>query len=216
MKKFSLKISIICLLIAGCSNKDGTSRVEKLPFYKDANFTPHWISDSDSLAQFHSIPTFHLTNQHGQFISNEEFEGKIYVADFFFTTCPGICPKMTNNMKILQKEFQQDSLVLLLSHSVMPKTDSVPQLAKYAQSNGITSPYWYLLTGSRREIYKLGRKAYFIEEDLGANKTEDDFLHTENFVLIDKNRHIRGIYNGLNKTSIAQLIADIYTLKKEN
>ncbi|MDB4347142.1 SCO family protein [Bacteroidia bacterium] len=217
MKKFNLVISICCLLFAHCTTDQPSSRVEQLPYYKDASFTPHWISDlPDSVAIFHKIPSFQLVNQHGQNISNEVVSGKIYVADFFFTTCPGICPKMTLNMKILQEEFRQDSTILLLSHSVTPEIDSVAQLAKYAKKHGINSPNWHLLTGNRKEIYNLGRNTYFIEEDLGVEKTDEDFLHTENFVLIDQQGHIRGIFSGLNKTSIAELIADIYTLKKGN
>lgn len=216
MKKFNLIISIYCLLFAHCATDAPSSRVEHLPYYNDASFTPHWIGDfPDSIHTFHKIPPFELINQHGLKITHEKLSGKIYVADFFFTTCPGICPKMTLNMKLLQEEFKKDSSVLLLSHSVTPEIDSVRQLAKYAKKHGINSPYWHLLTGNRKEIYNLGRNAYFIEEDLGVEKTDEDFLHTENFVLIDQQGHIRGIFNGLNKTSIAQLIADIYALKKE-
>jgi protein SCO1/2 len=122
---------------------------------------------------------------------------------------------MTTNMAVLQETFFEDDEVLLLSHSVTPVTDSVPILKNYAETKGVNSNKWHLVTGDRQQIYNLGRKAYFVEEDLGEEKTEDDFLHTENFVLVDKNKHIRGIYNGLNKTSIQQLIADIETLKKE-
>ncbi len=143
-------------------------------------------------------------------------EGKIYVADFFFTICPGICPKMTSNMALLQEAFLDDDNVLLLSHSVMPRRDSVAVLKEYAEDHGIVSNKWHLLTGDREEIYRLGRNFYFVEEDLGLVKESSDFLHTENFVLVDGNRHIRGIYNGLNKTAIDQLIADIRTLEGEN
>jgi protein SCO1/2 len=103
-----------------------------------------------------------------------------------------------------------------LSHSVTPEHDSIPVLKEYAEDKGIDSQKWHLVTGDRDQIYKLGRKDYFVEEDLGLEKDIDEFLHTENFVLIDKDKHIRGIYNGLNKTSVSQLIADIKTLKREN
>ena len=122
---------------------------------------------------------------------------------------------MTSNMKIVQEEFLNDDEVLLLSYSVTPDKDSVSVLREYALNKGVVSNKWHLVTGLQNEIYKLGRKDYFVEEDLGIDKDENDFLHTENFVLIDKNRHIRGIYNGLNKTSVNQLIKDIYTLKTE-
>ena len=207
---------VMFILIACESTNQNNSRVDTLPFYKEATFTPHWIAANDkSLETFHRISPFKFINQEGDIITEKSFEGKIYVTDFFFTSCPGICPKMTANMMGLQEEFLNDEEVLLLSHSVTPERDSVAILKRYAEDKGILSHKWHIVTGSQQEIYKLGRNDYFVEEDLGLEKEEDDFLHTENFVLIDKNRHIRGIYNGLNKTSISQLITDIRTLKKE-
>lgn len=208
---------IIVLAITSCKqsakNIDGISA---LPFYNEANFTPNWMAKDDvTLEDFHTIPHFSLTNQEGETITDQSLNGKIYIADFFFTICPGICPKMTANMGILQEEFMEDEDVMLLSHSVTPVRDSVPVLKDYAEKKGILSDRWYLLTGDRQEIYTLGRKAYFIEEDLGIERDIDEFLHTENFVLIDKNKHIRGIYNGLNKTSLKQLVKDVRTLQKE-
>ena len=115
----------------------------------------------------------------------------------------------------LQDFYKNDSDIMLLSHTVMPWKDSVSVLKDYSKQNNIKTNKWHLVTGNRKEIYDLGRKSYFVEEDLGKEKKEDDFLHTENFVLVDKNKHIRGIYNGLNTNDIIQLIADIKTLKKE-
>ncbi len=202
--------------IACSSPEEKTSRVDTLPYYQEASFTPQWISpDSVYLKSYHRIPPFELINQNGEKFTEENLDGKIYVADFFFTTCPGICPKMTSNMALLQDEFLNDPEILLLSHSVTPKIDDVEVLKSYAEVKGINSDKWHLLTGDRETIYNLGRKSYFVEEDQGLEKDIDEFLHTENFVLIDKSRHIRGIYNGLNKTAVAQLIADIKTLKKE-
>ncbi|EPR72175.1 SenC [Winogradskyella psychrotolerans RS-3] len=193
------------------------SRVEYLPYYNDDSFTPHWLTpNTEEERTFHKIPDFSLTNQLGEAVTQNTFEDKIYVTDFFFTTCPGICPKMTGNMSKVQEEFKNDTDVLLLSHSVMPSTDSVAVLKAYAKSNDVIDYKWHLVTGDRNEIYALGRDHYFVESDLGEVKTDDDFLHTENFLLIDKNKHIRGIYNGLNRASIAQLIVDIKALKKES
>ncbi|WP_246144227.1 SCO family protein [Neolewinella aurantiaca] len=210
-----LILSVICLV--SCSESlPNESRVETLPFYNEATFTPRWISPgAEVLDTFHRISPFSFINQEGEVITEESFRGKIYIVDFFFTICPGICPRMTANMMELQEEFLEDDDVLLMSHSVTPERDSVPVLKQYAADKGISSGKWHLVTGEQRDIYKLGRKDYFVEEDLGLNKDEDEFLHTENFVLIDKDRHIRGIYNGLNKTSVNQLIADIRTLKGE-
>ncbi len=197
------------------AKKEKTSRVAILPYYEEASFTPKWLTASDEvLTDFHRIPDFKLVNQLGDTITEATFKDKIYVTDFFFTSCPGICPKMTKNMSLLQDAFATDDEVLLLSHSVTPEIDSVTRLKKYAEDKGVNAQKWHLATGERQQIYSLGRNAYFVEEDLGVLKDINDFLHTENFVLIDKNKHIRGIYNGLNKTAVQQLIADIKTLKK--
>ncbi len=216
-------ICVICILMtnpfSSCkktATAEKESRITTLPFYNDPSFTPKWITPgNDSISGMHAIPKFKLVNQLGDTITEKTFANKIYVTDFFFTSCPGICPKMTNNMALIQEEFEQDEHVLLLSHSVTPEYDSVPILKNYADAKGVLPNKWHLVTGVRKEIYNLGRFAYFVEEDLGIPKGDDDFLHTENFILVDSKRHIRGIYNGLNKTAISQLIADIRTLKKE-
>ncbi len=199
----------------GCSqNQEADKNTPGLPYYSEATFTPHWLSpDSPELKDFHRIPAFSLINQNGDTITEKTMEGKIYVTNFFFTSCPGICPKMTNNMALIQEAFLQDDQVLLLSHSVTPDYDSVAVLKDYATAKNIVSGKWHLLTGDRDEIYSLGRNSYFVEEDLGVEKTNDDFLHTENIILVDQNRHIRGIYNGLNKAAIAQLVEDVKVLE---
>ena len=219
MKILKSKINLLLLVIIffSCNNeKAKTSRVDELPYYNEATFTPIWLGKDKTRAEnLHEVAPFKLTNQLGETITEKTFEGKIYVTDFFFTSCPGICPKMTANMEIIQEEFLKESDVLLLSHSVTPERDSVPILKEYAENKGIISNKWHLATGSQEEIYRLGRHEYFVEEDLGITKDVDEFLHTENFVLVDKDRHIRGIYNGLSKSSVNQLIADIKTLRRE-
>ncbi|MFT6443286.1 MAG: protein SCO1/2 [Salibacteraceae bacterium] len=208
---------LLLLLSFGCTdNSEKSSHVATLPFYNEASFIPHWFNlESDSLSLFHSIPTFELSNQNGISITEETITGKIVIADFFFATCPGICPKMTENMHFVQSAFKNDEQVIILSHSVTPRIDSVSALREYANEHQIQDGKWHLLTGDRSLIYGLGRNSYFVEEDLGLTKKPDDFLHTENFVLLDKRRRIRGIYNGLNKGSVNQLIADVKTLQAE-
>ena len=208
-------LTILCF--SSCNEKvQNGSRVDALPFYNEATFTPNWIKPGDSsLKDFHKISPFELYNQEGEVVTEETFKDKIYITDFFFTICPGICPRMTKSMGELQDEFQEDDDVLLLSHSVTPERDSVPVLKAYAEERGILSNKWHLVTGSQEDIYKLGRKDYFVEEDLGKEKELDEFLHTENFVLVDSDKHIRGIYNGLSKISLRQLITDVRTLQKE-
>jgi protein SCO1 len=209
---------VLVLAILGCSSpsKEPSGRMDQLPYYQEATFTPIWFTSADEVPRdFHKIPPFSLVNQAGDSITEKNVENKIFVTDFFFTTCPGICPKMTSNMLLIQEAFLADKDVLLLSHSVTPEYDSVSILRDYAEMKGVVEGKWHLLTGNRDEIYNLGRNQYFVEEDLGLEKDPDDFIHTENFVLVDQNRYIRGIYNGLNKTSVNQLIADINTLKSE-
>ena len=221
MKKLRLTnswLGLVLLLPLACSpgSKDNTSRVDKLPYYNESTFTPLWFEEnSNEIEALHQIGSFRFINQDGDTVTEHTFAEKIYVTDFFFTICPGICPKMAANMGVLQEAFLEDEEILLLSHSVTPEMDSVTTLKRYAEAKGVVSGKWHLVTGDREEIYRMGRKEYFVEEDLGEAKDLDEFLHTENFVLIDQNRHIRGIYNGLNRSSVNQLIADIRTLKVE-
>ncbi|WP_111683927.1 SCO family protein [Winogradskyella tangerina] len=222
LKEISLKrLSIILgiMLLVNCANDSKNkahARLAELPYYNEASFTPHWLSSESNEAKiFHTIPDFQLVNQLGDTITQKTFENKIYVTDFFFASCPGICPQMTGNMFKLQEAFIDDDEVVFLSHSVTPSLDSVPVLKNYARIHGVIANKWHLATGDRTEIYNLGREAYFVENDLDEPKDLDDFLHTENFILIDKDKHIRGIYNGLNRASMMQLIEDIKTLKAE-
>lgn len=223
MRDFRFLVLIIMIIFTGCQEvkKENmvvaeTSRVEHLPYYNDESFTPNWLKPgSEEEHNFHKISDFRLVNQLGDTINQDTFKNKIYITDFFFTICPGICPQMTDNMYKIQEEFKDDPDILLLSHSVMPSTDSVTVLKEYAETHLVIDNKWHLVTGDKQEIYSLGREQYFVENDLGEPKSIDDFLHTENFLLIDKNKHIRGIYNGLNRASIAQLIIDVKNLKAE-
>lgn len=193
------------------SCKEGPER--RLPYYNNASFTPQFLEKAPD--DFHKVRSFALTTHTNQAFTEKDMDGKISVVNFFFTSCPGICPRMAINMKALQDSFLTDDRIQLLSHSVMPETDDVPTLQKYAGAKKVDSKRWLLLTGNRSEIYNLGRKFYFVEEDLGEKRDTATFLHTENFVLVDKQRHIRGIYNGLNVASIGELIRDIRELEKE-
>lgn len=222
--KTGLLVILLFALATSCKKEvkkeqaivEETSRVDHLPYYSGASFTPHWLTpNSEAEKQFHKIPDFKLVNQLGDTITQETFDDKVYITDFFFTSCPGICLKMTGNMSSLQEAFVDDNDVLFLSHSVTPSIDSVPVLKDYAEKHDVIDNKWHLVTGDKMEIYELGRKHYFVENDLGTPKNINDFLHTENFLLIDKNKHIRGIYNGLNRASIAQLITDVKALKNE-
>jgi protein SCO1 len=221
MKKYITFMIVVALF--GCKDASfkkeqmaDASRVAHLPYYNEASFTPHWITpNTDEEKAFHKIPDFKLVNQLGDTVTQKTFDDKIYITDFFFTSCPGICPQMSQSMLKLQEEFKNDDSVAFLSHSVTPSIDSVSVLKTYADKLGVISNKWHLVTGDKTEIYNLGRNEYFVENDLGIPKDINDFLHSENFLLIDKNKHIRGIYNGLNRASMAQLVIDIKTLMQE-
>jgi protein SCO1 len=202
-----------------CKQKTSEEVVKEttLPFYNDASFTPEWIKKSSAKYNtIHTIPNFQFTNQLGEIVTEKNFSNKIYVANFFFTTCPGICKKLSNNLLAVQKQFVNDSEVLMISHSVTPEKDTVGVLQRYSKLYGILPNKWHLVTGNRNEIYKIARTAYFADEDLGMQKNETDFLHTENILLIDKYKRIRGVYKGTSETEVLNLIQDIQLLKKES
>lgn len=164
--------------------------------------------------KYHKIADFSLTNQNGKTITQNDYKDKIYVADFFFTTCQTICPVMTDHMMQIQKEIQNDSDVMLLSHTVTPEIDTVAQLKRYATIKGVIDKKWNLVTGDKKQIYQLARKSYLAVKN-NPLAGPFDMVHTENFMLIDKKRQIRGFYDGTKPEDIDKLIADIKHLKKE-
>jgi len=186
--------------------------VETLPIYQPAEINDKLVDSSViHVSKYHKISDFELTNQNGQIITQEFYKNKIYVADFFFTTCQDICPIMTKNMFRLQEELKDDNDILFLSHTVIPEVDTVQQLKKYAVENNVDDSKWNLVTGEKKQIYDLARKSYLAVEDAEYGKF--DMIHTENFILIDKQRQIRGFYDGTNDDEIEQLISDIKILK---
>lgn len=156
-----------------------------------------------------------FTNQNGKLIWNKDFEGKIYVADFFFTTCPSICSILAKNMAAIQESYKNDDDILLLSHSVMPWEDRVQKIKEYAIEKKAIDRKWHLVTGDRDEIYNIARTSYFADEDFKNTNDKSAFIHTENFVLVDKKGRIRGVYNGTLGLDIQRLKRHIEILKKE-
>jgi protein SCO1/2 len=195
---------------------DGGQTPIALPHFNTPDFTPQWFRTAEAeAASTHSIAPFAFTDQNGAVVDNSTFAGKVYVADFFFTSCGSICPKMTRNMAEIQEAFSGESDLLLLSHSVTPEADSVPRLKQYAEAMGVNDDKWHLVTGEQEEIYTLARKSYFAEERMGYDKDVEAFLHTENFILVDRNGHIRGIYNGTLGVEMNRLTEDIAVLLGE-
>lgn len=186
---------------------------KNLPVYQPSMVNPELV---DSTLQFkkkyHAIADFSLINQNGKTVTQEDYIDKIYIADFFFTTCPTICPIMTQNMVDVQDRIANDNEVLLLSHSVTPESDSVPQLKKYALEKGVDDAKWNLVTGDKKQIYELARKSYMVVKTDGDGGPYD-MIHTENFVLVDKKRQVRGYYDGTNAEDMDKLMEDLAVLK---
>lgn len=189
--------------------------VKSLPIYSPSMISKELVAEEiQFVKKYHKIKDFSLFNQNGYKITEEDYNNKIYVADFFFTTCPTICPKMTANMGQLQNEFLEDSQVKFLSYSVTPQIDSVQQLKKYAVEKGVNDSKWNLVTGDKKIIYSLARKSYLaVKED--GDGGPFDMIHTENFILVDPEKRIRGFYDGTDLESMQTLITDISILKEE-
>lgn len=186
-----------------------------LPVYNPADVNPELVDSTvQYVSKYHTIADFSFTNQNGKTITQKDYEGKIYVADFFFTTCGTICPKMTSNMEEVQKAIINNPKVMLLSHTVFPEVDTVEALKSYAVKHGVDDSKWNLVTGDKKEIYTMARKSYLAVK-LGKPSQLYDMVHTENFVLVDAKRRVRGFYDGTKKEEIQRLIEDINFLCNE-
>ena len=187
----------------------------RLKIYNPADVNPRLVHESILHVQKnHTIADFKLINQNGDTITNNEYEGKIYIADFFFTRCQNICIAMAYNMSELQEYYKNEDDILFLSHSVTPEIDSISVLKEYANNKGVIDGKWNVTTGRKKHIYELARKSYFAVLDEG-NGDENDFIHTEQFILVDKERRIRGFYDGTDKNEMKKLKEDVVLLKEE-
>jgi protein SCO1/2 len=217
--KWLITACVIIGLLSSSSCNEAVHKQEarQLPFYSSADFTPAWIEPSNAdYNKIHSIPSFSFIDQFGDTVTERTFDNKIYVANFFFTACPAICKQLTKGMGLVQQAFKTNHQVRLISHSVTPDRDNVGVLLNYAEQHKVIKGKWHLVTGNRKEIYTIARQSYFAEEDMGLQQSQDDFLHTENILLIDKKRRIRGVYKGTDPAEINNLIADIKVLEKES
>jgi len=201
-------LSFVTLCFVSCNQ---TSK-KQLPVYNPSDFNPELVDRSLlNTSENHVVADFKLINQNGKTITQEDYENKIYVVDFFFTSCPSICPIMTNNMVKLQDTFISNNEIMFLSLSVTPKIDSVAVLREYADDKGVIDSKWNITTGDKKHIYELARKSYFAVVEQGDGGLQD-FIHTPNFILVDKKKQIRGIYDGTDDTEIHRLIDDIKIL----
>ena len=210
LKRFSICSSLFFILFS-CDRND-----VELPYYNSPSFDPIFLNHDDSVEKLvsHKIEDFVLVNERGNYFGSKNLQGTVHVANFIFTSCTHICPKMTTNMVEVERKFKNNSDVNLVSFTVTPWLDSPDVLKRYKEEFTLNSKNWHFLTGKKNEIYTLARKSYFAEEEIGFTKDSADFLHTEHFLLVDKNFRIRGIYNGTLSLEMEQLIKDIDILKK--
>lgn len=209
MKKYQLPIliaaGIILVAVLYIQKQQNKEPIRKLPYYG-----PPELNDKTK----HTIPSFTFINQYNEPVTKKDVEGKIYVTDYFFVTCKSICPIMAKQMKRVYDEFKNDNEILILSHTVNPEEDNVPILKRYAENHGVFDKKWLFLTGDKKQLYELARKGYLITVEEGDGGP-DDFIHTQNFALIDKHGHIRGYYDGTDSAEVSKLIVDIKVLKQE-
>lgn len=219
--RLSLLVGLLVGLLIACQSHEtastqtrGVEAENTVPYYNTPDFTPIWLNNPADVDRkiTHRIADFAFHDQNNQLITQATTANKIYVANFFFTSCPSICPKMTNLLKTVQDTFRHESRVVLLSFSVTPWLDSVPRLQRYAEAKGIITNKWHLLTGDKSRIYDLARRSYFAEEAMGFTKDSTEFLHTEHLILVDQDQRIRGIYNGTQPLEIDKLIKDVRAL----
>ncbi len=213
MKKIITSVVIIGLaalfLFKGLLNYKSNKASKILPYYGNKDLASN---GKDTI--YHYVPDFKFINQEGKTITQKNLDGSVYVADYFFTTCQSICPIMSNEMELLAKHFEGNSQVKFISHTVNPENDSVPVLADYAKAHHANPNQWYLVTGDKKQLYELARKGYFLNTEDGDGGP-NDFIHTQNFALVDKYKHIRGFYDGTNHKEMENLIEDIEILLKE-
>jgi len=203
-------VMIMVAIITGCNR---TSE-KNLPIYNPSDFNPALVDKSlQDKSGNHTVSDFSLINQNGKTVTQVNYKDKIYVTDFFFTRCQTICPVMTNNMVKIQDAFIDNDDIMFLSLSVTPEMDSIPVLRDYANRKGVIDSKWNVTTGNKKHIYDLARKSYFAVVEQGDGGLQD-FIHTPNFVLVDKKKRIRGIYDGTENEDIQRLISDLKILSK--
>lgn len=213
-KPFAIVLLVLSIVIVSIFYQILKPR-EVLPIFQPAQVNEELVDSTiQHVKKYHTIADFSLTNQNGKTVTQDTYNNKIYIADFFFTTCQTICPIMTDHMVILQDKLKLDSDVMLLSHTVTPEIDSVAQLKKYALNKGVLDSKWNLVTGDKKKIYQLARKSYLAVKS-NSDGGEFDMIHTENFILIDQKKRIRGYYDGTLEEDIESLLNDIDILKQE-
>jgi protein SCO1/2 len=211
MKAIQLNFFLLFLLMIFTISCNQVTKKE-LPIYNPSDFNPELVDKAiRNSTTHHTVADFELVNQNGKMINQDEYKDKVYVTDFFFTNCQGPCPIMTDNMAKIQEAYLKNDDIMFLSISVTPDLDSIPVLREYANKKGVIDSKWNVTTGEKKHICELARKSYFAVVEQGDGGLQD-FIHTPNFILVDKKKQIRGIYDGTDNDEILQLIKDIKTL----
>ena len=197
-------ISVACVLLAACS---GESKEQKLPIFGE-----RMVEGNDTI--YHTIADFRFVDQDSTIVTQETFRDKIYVADFFFTSCRTICPVMKTQMLRVYDSVKENPDVLLLSHTIDPEYDTVGLLHDYADRLGVSSDKWHFVTGNQEDIFNIAQTSYFATA-LADNTEPDGYIHSGAFLLIDKDRRIRGKYDGTKEDDVNRLLSDIGRLERE-
>jgi protein SCO1/2 len=214
MKRYNIGFIFFCLFYFACQTNQ---KHNTLPYYNTPDFTPNWYSKSNPKpANLHAIAAFTARDQDGSAVTEKDLNKHISLVNFFFTSCGNICPKMMHNLIKIQDSLQKNNAVRIFSFSVTPKKDSIAVLKNYEKENSIHGSFWKLLNGNKADIYKLARQSFFAEEENGFNADSSEFLHTEHILLIDKFRHIRGVYNGTSAQEMVHILEDLKKLENED
>ena len=205
MKKSWIILSLCsAIFLASCGTG---AEEESLPFLGRSV-----IENGDTT--YHTVAPFWFVDQDSNFVSNETYEGQIYVADFFFTSCPTICPVMKTQMLRVYEAYETDPEVGILSHSIDPTHDTVAVLKEFADRLGVKSSKWHFVTGDKDEIFEIGQKSYMVTAAEDSSEP-GGYIHSGAFILVDKDRRIRGLYDGTKPEQVDRLMKDIEKLKKE-
>jgi protein SCO1/2 len=203
-----LAMAAVTMIALGYLQFSNGQQVRALPYFEP--IATNSGQQTDSLHR-HLVTDFSLTDQSGKTITRKDFENSITAVDFFFTSCRGICPVMNSQMKRVYEKFKGNSEVQIISHTVNPENDSVPVLAEYAKRYNADANQWHFVTGDKAQLYNLARQSYMISDTKG-NGGKEDFVHSQNFALVDKEGHIRGIYNGVDSSEVNRMMVEMDVL----
>ena len=210
-----LKIGVLILVffIGSISAYKILQPKRKLPIYNPSDLNPSLVDDDlERVGRGHRVGNFDLIDQWGNSVDSSLLLNKIYIADFFITTCPARCIDMGQNFQLIQEVYKEEERFNLVSHTVMPETDTVEVMHAYGERMGAIKGKWHLLTGEKQELYRMARREYFAVMEQGTSFDDHDFIHTENVILVDENKRIRGFYDGTSDLDIDRLIDDIQIL----